>query len=107
MPAVFLALLLIGAPDAAAADTPAPNAPTTVAPLGVQAPAKPAPPKPDVRLDMPGSDDGLAANFVSIWPADAYNIGVGGHVTLSCWIDVHGLAERCDVLSETPRTAGL
>jgi TonB family protein len=56
---------------------------------------------------MPSSDDGLAANFVSIWPADAYSNGVNGHVTLSCWIDVHGLAEQCEVLSETPRTAGL
>jgi hypothetical protein len=43
---------------------------------------------------------------VAIWPAGAYRSATDGHVTLSCKIDVHGLAEWCNVASERPAGKG-
>jgi TonB family protein len=43
-----------------------------------------------------------AGGYVAVWPTDALHVGWDGKVRLTCLIDVHGLAERCQVVSETP-----
>jgi TonB family protein len=58
-----------------------------------------------IVIDMP-SDDRARGEFVSIWPAKAYRNGTEGRVTLSCRINVHGLAEVCGVRSESPEGQG-
>src|SRR5689334_17646519 len=52
-----------------------------------------------------GEDDGIG-DYVAIWPRGAYAAGKSGRVTLSCLIDVHGLAEWCKVTGETPPGQG-
>ena len=47
-----------------------------------------------IVIDMP-ADDRTRGEFVSIWPVAAYRKGTEGRVTLSCRINVHGLAEVC------------
>ena len=69
----------------------------TVTPQKDQAPA-------DARMKMAGSD--ADAQMVGIWPGKAYRQGADGRVRLKCWIDAHGLAERCEVIGETPKRMG-
>ncbi len=59
----------------------------------------------DIVIDMP-SDDTARGEFVSIWPVRAYRNGTEGRVTLSCRINIHGLAEVCGVKSESPEGQG-
>jgi len=90
---VALALL---APGAAA-----PPASSVVSPLIVTSPTKPSP--VDAKINVVGDAEGLqSSDFTAIWPAGAYSALTTGHVTLSCFVDTHGLAERCRVLDETP-----
>jgi TonB family protein len=106
-------LLLMAAADAQAApsatappSTPAPAQalqPKTVSPVEVPQPTKASP--PDVKIDMQGSDDDLEQQVV-IWPGAAYQAGRRGLVTLRCLVDAHGLAERCNVASESPEGKG-
>lgn len=77
--------------------------PNTVSPVDVSPPPKPL--TPDVKIEMRGSDDD-AGRAVAIWPATAYQARYDGRVTLRCRIDVHGLAERCDVAEESPKGKG-
>ncbi|THD53710.1 TonB family protein [Phenylobacterium sp.] len=87
-------------PDPAAGPVP----PATVSPLEVLKPPG-KPPPPDAKLDMPTSSDDADTRFV-FWPATAYQARYDGRVTLRCLIDTHGLAEHCDVASESPTGHG-
>ena len=62
-------------------------------------------PPPDATVNVP-MDDNAIGEFASVWPRAAYEARIKGEVTLSCLIDRHGLAEHCDVASETPQGKG-
>jgi TonB family protein len=96
---LVLALMAAAAPAVAAPPT------TTVSPVTVAPAAKPPP--VDAKVEVGGDEDLIGPDVVAIWPADAYHTGVNGHVTLSCLVDTHGLAERCKVVSEFPAGKGL
>jgi TonB family protein len=101
MPVLIFALAAaLGAPPEAA-----PATPHTVSPVQVTAPPKAGPVAASV--DVIGEEGPGSGDFVAIWPDAAYQMGVDGHVTLSCRVDVHGLAERCQVASERPKGRGL
>jgi hypothetical protein len=107
MAAQILALLLMAAgaaPDAPPPAKPPAAAPTTVSPLDVTSPGA-KPPPADAKIDMQSTEDDVD-QLVAIWPGTAYQAGLGGHVTLRCLVDVHGLAERCDVAYEAPAGKG-
>ncbi|HEY0436948.1 MAG TPA: TonB family protein, partial [Phenylobacterium sp.] len=57
-------------------------------------------------VEIGGDADTLHGQTVSIWPAQARAMGITGHVTLSCNVDVHGLAESCRVAAEDPPGRG-
>jgi len=99
-PAPYAVLARAPTPVAAVAVAAAPN---TVSPVDVSPPH--SPPAPDVRVEMRGSDD-QPGHGVAIWPQTAYQARDDGRVTLRCLIDVHGLAERCDVAFESPKGKG-
>jgi TonB family protein len=73
-------------------------------------PVAPAPPvaakPPAAVITVAGDYGGVRNDTPTIWPSLAYQTGAPGQVRLSCLIDVHGLAERCQVASETPRGKG-
>ena len=99
-----LALMLAAAaPPTAGAAQPPPDA--TVSPLEVLKRPNDKPPPADAKLDMQSTEDD-ADQLVAIWPGTAYQAGLGGRVTLRCLVDVHGLAERCDVAYEAPAGKG-
>lgn len=90
----------------AAAQAPAPKSPpTTVSGVEVTAKSKGKPPPADVTLNMQGSDDDIT-QMVTVWPGAAYQRRADGRVRLRCRIDVHGLAESCEVASESPQGKG-
>src|SRR5580704_10398382 len=97
MLAAMLALM------AAAADPQVAAPGNTVSPVTVSPQTKQPP--ADVKLDMQGSEDDLEQTL-TIWPAGARATGKNGRVTLRCQIDVHGLAESCDVAYEWPQGQG-
>jgi hypothetical protein len=103
MLAQILALMFA---SAAAPPAPAVASPSTatVSPLDVTAPGA-KPPPADAKIDMQGTEDDVD-QLVAIWPGTAYQAGLGGHVTLRCLVDIHGLAERCDVAYEAPAGKG-
>jgi len=84
-------------------DAAPPNGSATVAPLTVRALPPGTPPAATVEVP---TDDTQMGQWASIWPADAYKEHLAGHVVLSCDIDVHGLAEWCQVASERPAGKG-
>jgi len=105
----MLALILTLYAAAAAAD-PAPAlkaSPNTVSGVTVEAKPQEAgkPPPHDVFIDMGSADEDIGQKVI-IWPAQAYNGRYDGRVVLNCEIDVHGLAETCVVIYETPRGHG-
>jgi hypothetical protein len=103
MPIALLALMA-----AAAAEPPAPPAKPAanqVAPVTVTATPTTAPPA-DATVTIGADADNLRSQQVVIWPAQALAAGMGGKVTLTCKIDVHGLAETCRVASEEPAGRG-
>ncbi|THD61390.1 TonB family protein [Phenylobacterium sp.] len=102
MLAAVLALLAATSDPAAPATTPPPR---TVSGVAVPQPQKTPPVA--ATVDMIGDEDAARSDFVAVWPATAYHTGVDGHVTLSCMVDVHGLAERCTVAAESPAGKGL
>lgn len=78
-----------------------------------------APPAPDVTVYAPERkgappaarvvvpvDDTAAGIWASVWPMNAYNARISGHVVLRCDIDRFGLAEWCEVASENPGGQG-
>jgi TonB family protein len=88
---------IAAAQDGADQAPPAPN-------VTVYAPErKGAPPAAKVVVPV---DDTAAGIWASVWPMNAYNARVSGHVMLSCDIDRFGLAEWCKVASETPQGQG-
>jgi hypothetical protein len=93
-------LLILAAAAPAAAEAPAQPAPNTVAPVTVTRA------QPVVATVKMASDDTAIGQYVSIWPTRAWQGGRSGKVTLSCKIDVHGLAEWCKVANETPEGRG-
>jgi TonB family protein len=95
---IVLAVAWAGAREAGAQEKP--PAPHVVAPVTVT----PAPPPAAATLKM-GADE-ESTELLAVWPATAYHVGDAGRVTLSCKIDVYGLAETCSVLSETPERKG-
>ncbi|HEX3701597.1 MAG TPA: hypothetical protein VHV27_13085 [Phenylobacterium sp.] len=101
----MLLALLIAATTAAAPGDPTVLPPKTVSPLVVTAQPKVAPPA-DATVAIDSDDDAPGAQHVSVWPAGAWAAKINGHVTLTCFIDVHGLAERCRVAYESPQGRG-
>jgi TonB family protein len=95
----------------AAAQSPAqsptpPNPPaaaSTVSPVTVSPLVKP--PAADAKVNVGGEDEDINLT-VTIWPQGAFKTLKSGHVTLRCQIDVHGLAEACNVAYESPRGLG-
>jgi TonB family protein len=63
------------------------------------------PPVADAKVNVGGEAEDLDLT-VTIWPQGAFKTLKSGHVTLRCQIDVHGLAESCDVAYESPRGLG-
>jgi TonB family protein len=97
----FMAALAAG--DPLAATTPQPS--HEVSPVVVTARPQTAPPA-DAKVEVGSDYDHIAGQSVSIWPAGARAAGLSGSVTLSCMVDVHGLAEWCRVAYETPPGRG-
>jgi TonB family protein len=62
-------------------------------------------PPPDATVNVP-MDDTAIGEFASVWPRAAYEARIHGEVMLNCEIDMHGLAERCEVASEDPPGKG-
>lgn len=99
MLAGILAMALAGAAPPGA---PAAN----VSPVVVR-PAPPVKPPPaDAVVDVASDDESASGDFVAVWPALAYMVGTDGHVRLNCKVDTHGLAETCQVASESPAGKG-
>lgn len=92
-------LVLLAAGAAPGSETSA----QAVSPLTVQAAPKIGPIA--ATVDM-ASDESAGGDFTAIWPAGAYFKGGDGHVTLNCLVDIHGIAERCQVAAETPKNQG-
>jgi len=101
MLAQILGVLAAAAPQAQAAPTRA----KVVSPLTVTSQPRTSPPV-DVTVSVGGDEDSLGTQEVSIWPASAYEARATGHVTLTCRVDVHGLAESCRVAYEAPQGRG-
>jgi TonB family protein len=99
MLAQILALMFVAA---APLEAPA----TTVSPLTVKAPPPGKLPPADAVVDVASDDESASGDFVAVWPALAYQTGAEGHVRLNCKVDTHGLAETCDVVSESPAGKG-
>jgi TonB family protein len=100
-------ILALFAAVAAPADPATSPPPRTVSPVIVQpAPSTKIEAHPDATVDSPGGADDAIGEYVAIWPRRAHNAGKGGHVTLSCLIDIHGLAEWCKVAAESPAGQG-
>ncbi len=97
-------VLAICAAAFAAAAQPEPQPGKTVSPVTVS----PAPDKGPIAatIDVAGDDESAGRDFVAVWPAKAYQAATDGHVTLSCKIDIHGLAEWCEVAAESPKNQG-
>jgi TonB family protein len=97
----MLAELLVLMALAADPQVAAPS--STVSPVTVSPQTKP--PEADLKIDMQSDDDDIAQPVV-IWPATAYTARFNGRVMLRCKVDTHGLAEWCDIASETPQNKG-
>ena len=52
-------------------------------------------------LKRPRSED-----LLSVWPAEAWNRGMGGKATIVCEVSLHGALRACTVESESPTGAG-
>ncbi|THD81863.1 MAG: TonB family protein [Phenylobacterium sp.] len=104
MSIVLLALLTAAATGPAPAAAPPATPPTEVSPVVVTGQPN-RPPPADVTVSM-GDGTFVRGQDVSIWPAAARAAGVGGTVTLTCEVDVHGLAQTCRVAYEQPRGQG-
>src|SRR5580693_2464108 len=90
---------------ALAATSPQGTTPVEVSPL-VVSPHK----TPDATVSMDTADDWIHkpdnAMILSVWPAGAYQARVSGSALLNCKVDAHGLAEECQVVSESPKGLG-
>jgi len=103
---MFAVLLAFAAAPAPAAPPP-PAPPHTVSGVVVEPETSTEIDKaPDARTRSAGGVDDALGDVVAVWPKAAYAAGKDGRVTLSCLIDVHGLAEWCKVAAETPPGQG-
>jgi TonB family protein len=95
--------ILVGA-AVAAGQTPS----TTVSPVTVTASAPPpiSPSTPPVATVQAPSDASALGVWAVVWPSDAWETHLPGHVVLTCEVDRFGLAEWCKVASETPAHHG-
>jgi TonB family protein len=97
-------MILAALAAAVTATAQSPAAATTVSPVTVQPSPKNGSP-PAATIEVP-SDASAMGEWASVWPEAAYSEHIGGYVLLRCNIDRHGLAERCEVVSETPPNKG-
>jgi TonB family protein len=76
--------------------------------LNAQAANAVAPKSPPVEatVTVTGDEYSPAAKQVVIWPASAHMQRTSGQVTLSCFVDARGFAERCGVIFERPGGMG-
>jgi TonB family protein len=95
-----LAALILAAAGGVAAAGPVSN---ELSALVVIAPPKDAPPS-DATVVV--GADRESGQGISIWPARALADRANGWVTLTCDVDIHGLAEACRVAYESPRGKG-
>ena len=109
----LLAAVVAAAPATAltspALNSPAPTASdsaTTVKSVVVEGSDRKGGPPPDATVLIPSDETAGPGHWASVWPAGAYQAHISGHVILACEIDQYGLAERCDVASETPGGRG-
>jgi TonB family protein len=100
-----LVAALVAATPAAAqpAASPAETVSPSVAPVTVH-PLSKAPPV--ATINVPVDESAQGGVWASVWPEDAYRARISGHVILSCNIDRYGIAEWCEVASETPPGKG-
>jgi TonB family protein len=89
-----------------AAAAPPDASPASVSPLTVKSPSPARLPPADATVDVASDDESATGDFVAVWPALAYMVGTQGHVRLNCKVDTHGLAETCEVASESPAGKG-
>lgn len=89
----------------AAAAGPLGPASSELSPLVVIAPPKGAPPA-DATIAVGADQEFGGMQAVSIWPKGALAAHANGWVTLNCQVDVHGLAESCRVIFESPQGRG-
>jgi len=90
----------------AAAPQAPPAAPTPLSPLTVQAAQPGKKPPVDATVNVSQGDDTTGGVWASVWPADAYEARIPGHVVLRCNVDRYGLAEACQVVYEKPPGKG-
>ncbi|HVN02069.1 MAG TPA: energy transducer TonB [Caulobacteraceae bacterium] len=97
-------MAILAAAEVAAGQTPA----TTVSPLTVvpSPPTPISPSTPPVATVEAPSDANALGVWAVVWPSDAYETRLPGHVVLTCDVDRFGLAEWCKVASETPERHG-
>jgi len=99
---VLLTLLMAAA---GAAEPPAPAA-KVVSPVVVSPELAKKAPQSDATVTIAGDEDSPSSQQVLIWPASALMQRASGRVTLSCFVDERGFAERCRVVFEDPRRMG-
>jgi TonB family protein len=99
-------LEILASATAAAAPQGGPTAPTPVSPVTVEAQRPGKPPPVDATVNVAQGDDATGGIWASVWPADAYEERIPGHVVLRCNVDRYGLAEACQVVYEKPPGKG-
>jgi TonB family protein len=104
----IVAAAAVAASSASGAQQPASQAggATTVTPLVVAPLPKGDKGPPPAATIVMQTDDSAAGEFASAWPEAAYRSKTPGEVKLNCEIDRYGLAEWCDILSESPEGKG-
>ena len=95
------AAAVLSSPTAAAPNDAARS--NTVAPVVVPPPSKEP---PAATVNVPSDETAQGGVWASVWPRDAYNARINGHVVLRCGIDRFGIAEWCKIASETPAGKG-
>jgi len=97
-------MILAAIAAATVAAAPSPSAEPTVAPVTVEPLPKTTTP-PAATVEVP-TDGAALGQWASVWPEAAYREHISGYVLLRCDIDRHGLAEWCEVATETPKDKG-
>ena len=64
------------------------------------------PDEPPHKTDPAWFKKPSAEQIIGAWPADALRKGLGGMANLDCRVDLHGLADDCVVVSESPTGVG-
>ncbi len=74
------------------------------APVVVPPPSSESAP-PAATVEVPTTDQ-QGGYWAAVWPPEAYQAHISGHVILTCHVDRFGIAEACDVASEKPQGWG-